>query len=808
MIKSWLKIAWYYYHKKALYTFINVLGLSLGIITLLVVLLYWNHENKYEKWNPNKENIYYVEHSWRMDGEDRETPTSPAPQGFTAKEKFSEVEDFTYLESGYFDAVLEYKSKKIWGTSMCGVSSNFFDFFPFKEVEGNLKKSIEGFGTMAISTDLAKEVFGDEKAVGKSIKMHKNTFVIAAVYELPKYSFLKHRAVVKSGFIDESNNEHNWGNFNYFLFYKLKENSNVGVFQKKLENLMYENTNVRWAKKEGIKLEEFDKKFGKTGVFLTNLSDVKLHSKSHGGPYGTKTNYMYLVVMFGIAILLLLLTCSNTINLLVVSASDRGKEVGVRKTFGAYKSAIVKQHFLEVLILSFFSLSVALGITELLLPLINRYLEVDLSIYNQGILGIILIVFVVTALFSGIIPSIYISNYQSIKVLKGNLARTQFGTWLRTFILGFQFIISALFIVLAILIHQQVDFMMHKDVGFDGNQVLSVYYKSRQEGVNEKKLHEKSKFYLSKIKGVETITTSIITPNSIKASHGIQYKLKSTVAYSDAVDYNYFETLKIPILQGRNFNSKISTDTIDKIIVNEALVKELNIKNPIGEKIDPGFSEEKFEIIGVVKDYHVQGFETKISPVIYVPYNTSTWLWNNLNNVQIKIKTENIEQTLQEIESVWKKEIEPGYPYDATFLDKAFATSFERTEKIQVLFTILTIFVLLISVLGLFAMTNYSIQSKFKEISIRLALGENPQTLIISLMKKYVYLIFSILVISLPLVWILCKKFLEQYSYTIDNLWIIVSVGYLILVVLMLVVIYFNLYKATKVDVVNYLKYE
>ena len=451
MIKNWLKIAFINYKKSWLSTIINLLGLSLGLCIFLMVFIHWQDEKSYEQWIPNKENIYLVENSNSVFGN---MVVSSYPELSVSKEEFPEIEDFVIANSWKDEQVMLLADGKTAYVNPCRATSNFFEFFPFKIILGSYKNVLNGVEKIAISEETAKLLFGKEynNCIGKTFRIDgsEKNYVVTMVYQLPKENtiFRPGFVMVSPSFIENKDGLKQWLNSSFVGYFKVKKGTDIQNLEKKITDLYNKHEKIEtlaWG-------EKYDEK-DKSKVYLTPITKMKLEAKSEGIDKGDKKSIM---ILLGLSALILLLSGINLINLKTAQASQRAKEVGVRKAIGSSKSKIIAQFLLENLIICLVAYIIAFASIELLLPSYNKFLGKEILLNDYRIFiysGVLLLVF---ALISGVIPAMYLSNFKPINTLKGNFARSKSGVWLRNSILSLQLIISSFFIICSLIIHSQV----------------------------------------------------------------------------------------------------------------------------------------------------------------------------------------------------------------------------------------------------------------------------------------------------------------------------------------------------------------
>ncbi|WP_313598945.1 ABC transporter permease [Epilithonimonas vandammei] len=812
MIKNWLKIAFINYRKNWLSTIINILGLSVGLCVFLLIFIHWQDEKSYEQHNLNKDNIYLVENK---NGDFGTMVVSSYPELTVSKEKFSEIEDYTIANIwGGYKVRLMAGDKSAFVTS-CRASDSVFDFFPFEKMAGSFKNAISDKSKIALSEETAKSLFGDEyiNCVGKTVMLDEpnaKPLVVTAVYKNPEAN-----SVFKPGFImrnqgleGNGNSNTQWTNYSYVGYFKLKPGTDVKNLEKKLSALM--------AEQEKIATEAWGEKYDatkKAEVFLTPISKMKLDAKSEGVSKGDKKSIM---ILLSLSALILLLSGINLINLKTAQSSQRAKEVGVRKVIGSSKSKLVLQFLLETFMICFVAYIVAFAMVEFLLPSYNKFLSKEIKLNDPNLFiytGLLLIAF---SLISGLIPALYLSNFKPINTLKGNFARSKSGVFLRNSILTLQLIISSFFIICSLIIHSQVSYMMNKDLGFKGDQVIHIQFKKTdwQNDYNSKK-YIRLKNEVSKIEGVEDITGSVNTIGwGMSNASSVKNALDTTKSVPNVlvggIDYNYFKFYKMKFASGRDLDLRFASDTINGTVANESFIKKMgwNKDQALGKEVYPGWEQKKkYKILGVVKDFYINGVDKPVEPMLFFNYDRN-WAKNNMGNLQIKISKNDVNGTLERIKEFWITKAEPGYPYDYNFVDKQFAKTFEKFKKQQTLFTTLNIVVLVIALLGLFALSSLLIEQKLKDVAIKKTLGADERTIVWDLTKRFLLICVIAVFISIPFGYYAMNEWLKDFAYRIDMpIWPYV-LSLLLLLILTFVVVSFKAYRATKINLVKYLKYE
>ncbi|WP_299671775.1 ABC transporter permease [uncultured Polaribacter sp.] len=804
MLQIWFKIFFRNSKKNWLNALINISGLTLGLAGLLIILLYLNEENSYNQWNPNKDDVYRVNIKQPKSG-DVWTSVN-AGMYLTYPKEIPEVTEAVMVGLHYRSRVLQFKDAFEFTDKLIFTEPQFFDFFPFKILEGSPEKFAETRTNIALSKAYAERLFKGEKAVGNLVKINGKDYAVTCVYEMPKNAH--HEPELLMQFSEAF--EVNWGNHNNELFCRITEGSDLAIVQPKM-NQIIRNAYKPYAGEAGVTIEEFDERYGIPTVLLDKLDTIYLHSSAkRAGPSGTG-NYQLLMVLLGLSILLIVISCVNFINLSVASAIQRAKEVGVKKTLGLSKKQLLFQYVFEIVLQGIISFVLALVIVELALPFFNQFVGKEISILHTNSLITLFFVAILISIFVGSIPAIYLSNFKAIEVLKGSVSKSKKGNLARNIMLGLQFLISGFFIISMLIVGNQMNFMMQKELGFDKEQVLSVEVFSIE---SEYKKFLLTQQVLTQSKNITAVTASMFVPGDGFVNGTSLNHKKNDIGFnaaSNLVDYNYIDFAKIEILKGRDFSKDIASDSINKLIINETAAKMLGIaKNPIGEIVDVGWSDNdtNFEVIGVIQDYHFEGFDTKIAPMFLGLWNTFEFAKTWMPAIQFKIKGTNIDQTIAEIETFWKQNVDAKYPFSYQFLDKNFAKTYDKYQKQQTLFLILSILVILISLLGLFALATLTIQQRLKEVAIRKTLGASVKEIMFQLLRNFLKVVVVSSVILVPIAYFFMENWLENFVYRIDMPIFPYVLTPMILILLVFVVVGLKAFNATKIDLIKYLKFE
>jgi len=809
MLHNWIKIYLNQVKNNKFFTALNVLGLSLGIAGLIFAILYWNDEQSYNAWNPGKEVIFNTVTDL---GPDRVWGSSSAAVGPHLAAEIPEVESFCYATAWYNGGTIKFKDRKIQVDKIVNSQKNFFTFFPFEILRGNAVTAIEDDTSIALSESVASALFSNENPMGRQVIYEKQPFTVKAVYKLSGKSSYQPEAIINQMAKELQPYQDRWGSFSFGLLLKLKDPGQAVVVSKKMEKLYFDYNTKKSAKESGMTTQQYINKYGETKVILEPLKDIRLHSIVSDVPEGSG-NLQFLNIMMGLSILILVLSIVNYINLATANAIKRAKEVGVRKVMGAGKDLIVKQFVFETALTTLFALFLSLVIAELLLPYYNNFLNKNLTLTGSEFYLQLAAIFCGVVLIAGIFPALYVADFETVKVLKGNFGRSKKGIWLRNSMLIIQFAIASFFITGSYIVHEQVQFMTTKSLGFNGSKVIDLSYNNpynySDTGAKEKIMQRFSiiKNELLAIPGVEKVSAgSFVFGSGWVNSSGFNYKENFLQPETMILDFGMLKMMKIQIIKGRDLSENFSSDTITSVMLNETAIRMMHEKEPIGKEIS--WNEKPYKIVGVVADFHLHGIQEEIPPMIFLHYKTANWMAQHMRNVYVTVKPGQMEAVLQNIEKLWTTKVDPDFPFNYDFVDKSYARTYQTYIEQRNLFTLLNVVVVAIALFGLFGLASYSIQRKMKEIAIRKTLGAGTNALLRELCKQYILFCTVGFVMAIIPVWVLLQKWLENFAYRITISAIPFLSGFAALLLLTLVIVLSRAYLATRASVLKYLKYE
>jgi putative ABC transport system permease protein len=746
--------------KHKVFSALNIVGLSIGIALSVLIFLFVIDEKSYDRQYTGSDQIYRSFYNISKPEGNEIAATTP-PTFPRVLEKFPEVESCTRMLTMKSPRLFELGDKRIYELNGAYVDSNFFSIFDIDFVRGNAGTALNSPTNIIINEELAQRYFGTVDAVGKTIELNNEAFSVTGVIKTIEHSHLKLSYVLPmsaSGIPAEQLN--NWGWYGLTNYVKLKPGGSADILKKKFQPLV--NTSVN--KEKGI-------------VFTAHfqpLQQIHLYSADFKYDVSERGNITYVNALLAVGLFILLIASFNFINLSTARSLQRAKEVGIKKTLGADRSHLFMQFMFESFLIILFSTIVAVSLVVIALPGLNWFAEKDLSVsalLSAKMVAIIIGLIITVALLAGAYPAIALSKFRPAEVLKGGHETGQSNRsvpWVRNSLVVVQFALSILLIICSITVIKQVDYMQSKDLGFNDDQVLLFSMRGKTMRDNASTLKNEIN-QISSVKGVSIgygFPGDMFGDGEITVT-GTNTKVKSVLLMADE---QYIPTLGLTILQGRNFNNKLSTDADNAFIINETAVTAMglqNAKSALGKHISwPTWrnqdSLKSGSIVGVVKDFHYKRVHDKIEPVVMMIYPPAA------SKVAVKLSGDKMESSIEQIRQVRNK-YSPDYPLDYVFLDDTFQKMYEAERKLKILLSVFTGLAVSVACLGLFGLAAYAAQRRRKEISIRKVLGASSMRVAMMLTLQLVKLVCISLVIATPIAWKIMSSWLTDFSYRITQ---------------------------------------
>ena len=800
MIKNYLIIALRNFKKQPGYTFLNIIGLTLGITSTLFILLYITEESRFDTHHENADRIFRISSDITEPDDHFRWAVTQNPLASTLKQDYPEVEEYVrFIDNGR--TRLEHKEHFFFEEKVYLVDSTVCDVFTFNFIKGNQKTALKGPNSIALNQSVAKRIFGNNDPLGETLKTPSGReYKITGVYEdMPHHSHIIANAMISANSIPGLMNHTpgSWGSFNIYSYVLLKEGTDAKGFADKLPEVV-----------EKYVATIFDQFNIKVKYELLPLTSIHLTSTFEGEPepVGQK-GFLYI---FGlVAFFILFIACINYMNLSTARGTQRAMEVGIRKVLGSDRKQLIGQFLSESLLFTLVALILSFILIIVLLPFFNETFELTLQrnlLLSKQVLFGALGIIILTGVLGGSYPSFYLSAFEPIKVLKGSLAKGAGNPTLRKVLVVVQFSITIFMIIGTGIIFDQMNFLRNKNLGFDKEHVLTF----RLQGQNARSKYPVIKEKLLQHSKISSIGTSTTTPgngfsknlcNAEKAEGGMeQYGIDLY-----GVDYDFFPTLGMELVAGRNFSKEYGTDTTNAVMINEAMAERFAWDEPIGKKFQLGTNDTlPFQlVIGVVKDFHQQSLYDPIAPLLFFPAQ------NNANvHVRLNPQTPNdLSQTIALVEKEWSQ-IFPNTPFEYDFVDASFMELYKADQIRASIFTLFSVLMILIACLGLLGLASFSAERRTKEIGIRKVMGARTTDLIYLLTRDFVSLVVIASIPAFIVAWYFMTKWLDTFAYHTSMNYTLYILAFLLVVIITLFTTGYHALQVANANPIKALKYE
>lgn len=791
MLKNYLIVAWRNLWRNKTYSSLNILGLSVGMAVAVLIMLWVVDELTYDRFHTKIDRIFRLHQHQRYDGQVFTFYSMPPVLALDLKENFPEIKRVIRTDWGG-EAMLSMGDQRFYEEGLA-VDTTFFEVFSFPLKEGNIKDALVNPYSIIISQEVANKFFGDEEALGQWIKYNnqEEAFQVTGVLEkVPTNSTLKFdflipwRTYLKySPWLDESN----WGNNNTPMYIELAEGTSIETLNKKIQNVLRKHQDPDGTGNRPI-------------LFGFPLAKERLYSRwEEGKNAGGRIDY---VQWFSIlAFFVLFIACVNFMNLSTARAGRRSREIGIRKAVGAERRRIMSQFLGESVLMSSFALLIAIVLVLLLLPGFNKLTEKELSFHfwTPQLATMLVGAGLLTGLFAGSYPAIYMSGFQVIQTLKGVFKSGNAAVAFRKVLVVVQFSLCAMLVIGSILVYQQIQHIQNRSLGYNRENVLRVWLRGdigeRFDPINTE---------LSAIPGIESVATS---GNGITQIGSSTYNLswpgkkpKDQILFSNtSIDPGFLKTYRIELLEGRDFQKGNLNDTLS-LIFNELGVKRMGLSNPIGQNIELWGNQCK--IIGVVKDFHFNSIHSQIEPFFFA-FNPD---WRSMASLRLD-NSQPVSKVISAIEQVFKKH-NPAYPFEYDFVDKDFNELYKSEQLIGKLARVFSFLAIFVACLGLFGLAAFSAEQRIKEIGVRKVLGASLGNIVLLMSREFLLLVSISILVASPISWYVMDNWLDDYEYHIQISWWVFAVVAALTLGIAFVTVSFQSIRAALADPVKSLRSE
>ena len=753
MLKNYLRIALRNIARHKAYSFINIAGLSIGMACSILILLWVQHENSYDRFHKNAANIYRI----TAIASEFAAAVNPAPMPLALKEEFPEVTNYVRF-SNPVSAMFEAGEKKFVEKNGFYADSTILEVFSFKLRQGNAATALKRPDAILLTHSMAKKYFGNENPLNKTLKKdNKDLLVVTGILEdIPANSHLQFDYVMPIAAIAQTNNDiknNVWDNFNFYNYLLFDKNfksdpSSLAKFEQRID-AFYK------TKESNLKVN----------FHLQPLTRIHLHSNLQADLPG-HGNVQYVTIFTIVAIFILMVACINFMNLATARSARRAREVGIRKVAGALRQQLIYQFLGEAVIISLFALLIAIGIVFLVLPLFNSVSQksLGLNLLNGNLwLGLLAIAFT-TGILSGSYPALFLSNFRPVKVLKGGLRKAGGSLLFRNGLVVVQFVVSIVLLVGTITVYNQLNFIRNRNIGYDKENLL--YMNMTGE------LWQKQDLLKSMLaQNPSTSQFTLVNDLPVNMSSGtisVEWDGKDPntqpIFPTLGTSENFVNVFKVKLLDGRGFSNEFKGDT-SNYVINEKAARAMGMTaaNAVGKNLT--LWGNKGIIIGVVKDFNYKPAHQPIEPLIMFLNK-----WGG--TVVVRSQPGSLNATVNNLAKI-SRQLNPAYPFSYNFVDQDIARLYESEKRLGKLFNIFAILAVIISCMGLYGLSAFMAEQRVREIGVRKVLGASMFNIVYLLSYGFTKLIMVAILIAIPLSWYMVSKWLNGFAYHIEIGWVI-----------------------------------
>lgn len=801
MFKNYIKIAFRNLWRHRVFSGINLLGLAVGMASFLLIFSYVSFERSYDSFHTKADRIYRLTCDTRTETEVIHTGTTSGPVGSAIKANFPEVE--AQARICFMNFLTQNGTRKFQEDNIVAADSTLFSIFSLPFLKGDPATALSAPFSAVLSEAAAQKYFGSDDPIGKALVLDgKYTIRVTGLMKNIPANSQFHGDIFLSmstfsgrlyGDWDRS-----WGNFNWFTFLLLKPGADAARLEARLPPFVKE------------KAADVEKATGMSYTYhLVSLKSVylgpSLNNYGQGEPTGSNSNtYIFSIV----GAFILLIACINFVNLTTARASERSREVGIRKAVGAVRAQLTAQFLGESILLCLIACGLAIGLCNLLHPVFNTLLGKDIPLKAfgaGGYIGLLLFISIAIGCLAGIYPALVMSGFNPIAVLKGRFVSTRKGLAMRQVLVVFQFTISTVLIIGTIVVYNQLKYMQDQDLGFNKNQEVAIdYHGDSAVQVNTEHIRQE----LASLPNIKGVSFSSNIPGNSPNNWYLQIanpkgNMQGANLNFYVIDFDYFTHYGIKMAAGRGFSKEFGTDTTKAMVLNEAAARSLGYNDPtlaVGKKFNMWGTDGT--IIGVAKDFHFRSLQEAIQPLAFRVFNPRFY-----GMISVKISGDHIPQTITALGERWKL-LAPERPFQYSFVDEDFAKLYSSEDRFQRVFLYFGLLAIFISCLGLLGLAAYSTIQRAREIGIRKVLGASVTTIIGLLSKEFLRLVFIALVIASPIAWFVMHSWLQDFAYRTTIAWWVFPLAAGTAVLITFLTVGFYSFKAAAADPVDSLKME
>ena len=768
MWKNYLKVVLRGIKNQKFYATINIFGLTVGMATALLILLYITDELSYDRFHKDADRIYRLGVVGRLADQDFNMASTATPVAAALVDEIPEVGSSIRIMP-IKKVLVQYGDKGFTEDQIMLADSNFFSFFSFVLLEGNKDEVLRGPNKVVITEDAAKKYFnyqgqGDTAPLGKIMLVGTSgrACEVTGIAKNPPSNSHFTFNILESMETWKGSKDTYWTSNNVYTYYKVKPNADPHL-QPKFDALVDKYVGPEIQQFIGISIDEFRKQGGAYSFKYEKLTDIHLKS-TFAEQVSPNGNIQYLYIFGAIGVFIIAIACINFMNLATARSANRAKEVGIRKTVGALRGRLIAQFFYESILYALFSLLVAILVIWLVLPAFNQLSGKTIGAGSllslPFILGMALLVLLV-GLGAGVYPALYLTSFQPVEVLKGKIRAGFKSGGVRSTLVVLQFTISIALIISTMVVFQQLKLLQNKNLGFAKENVLVI------DNVNKLgTAREAFKNTLAQHKGIIGVSYSQSVPpliNNSSVYRPLGEKAEDILFWVNRVDQDHIPTMKMKMVEGRNFSKDIASDS-NAVILNEAAMKLIGWDNiedkEIGEYEDGGGIGKRMKVVGVVKDFNFESLKQKVKPFLlfYRPESSM---------ISIRLDGNDIQNTVRFIGQQWKT-LSNNAPFDYVFVDQEFDALFRAEQRMGSVFTVFTFLAIAIACLGLLGLATFTAEQRAKEIGIRKVMGSSVAQVVVMLSGGFTRLVAVSFILAAPLAYFGMGHWLQTFAYRVE----------------------------------------
>lgn len=758
MLKNYLKIALRNIRNKKFYSFLNLLGLSIGITAGILIIIYVQDELSYDQFHPNAENKYVLGLTGKLGNQEIRGIFTPPIMASTILEETPGVESVTRTNRTG-DIVVRHEDQAFTEKDVYWADSTFFDFFGYELLRGDAETVLDSPNKAVLTQSSARKYFGNEDPIGQPLIVgnERTSYEITGVATDPPHNSHFHFDILLSFSSTEYSRSTQWLSNSINTYMELNPNVELSQVEESFDEIVTTHVGPQMEQFMGATMEQMREQGNEYGYFTVAIPDLHLHAAGIDMSFEPPGDIMYIYIFSVIGIFLIVIACVNFMNLYTASASGRAKEVGLRKTLGADRKGMMTQFLFESIMYVLLATVLSFLFIYLILPWFNTLSgkELTLQILTEPwFLATLLGLVVFVGLIAGSYPAIYLTAFSPVEVLKGKVRRSARSSGFRSTLVVGQFFISIALIACTILVNQQLQFMQNKNLGFNKEQTMVLTNTSRLDNNRQPFKDE----LLSDSRVLAASYTSFTIPGTQNVT--VFQRPETDSDYIMAMyyaDHHHKEALGFEMAEGRYFSRDFPTDSA-AIVINQAAVQELSLEDPIGKEIIfPGNDNRLYEVIGVMENFNFESLRNEIMPLALVLTETA-------NEMIIRFQSEDPRDAVNMIETRWDT-YSGGEPVDYTFLEDDFDQLFRAEQRLGAVFTAFTVIAIFIACLGLLGLSAYMAERRTHEIGIRKVLGATIPSILGLLSVEFLKLIGIAFVLAIPISWYFIQNWLQDFAY-------------------------------------------